>query len=48
LVPPHELMTWLLIIIGVVLLVGFVMGGEGEASDYSDEELMDELRNRHE
>ena len=40
-------MTWL-IIIGVVLLIAFIIGEEGDMADYPTEDLIDELNDRHE
>ena len=40
-------MTTFLIVIGFILLAAFLIGEEGDMSDHSDEELLDELNHRH-
>ena len=39
-------MTWLLII-GVIVLIALIIGEEGDMGDHTDEQLIDELNDRH-
>ena len=40
-------MIWTIIIIVIVALVLFGIAEEGDMQDYSDQDLMDELNDRH-